>query len=123
MKAVNLAAVRVPLHDGVEEPKRILGGIPHLAGEEDEAGAGGEDGFAVGGMLQDGGGEIAEFEELEKRCGLTAGNDEVRAVGEVVGCSDLAGGRSNAREDACMSMEGSLKGEKSDRRCIRGKGI
>src|SRR6185436_1498302 len=76
LEALLLPAIGIALGRDVDETQRGLVGALHLAGEEDEAGAGAHDGLAPRVEFLEGGHEAPLVEELEQGRALPPGHDE-----------------------------------------------
>jgi hypothetical protein len=110
---VILAAVGVALDGDVEDTEGALGGVFYVAGEQDAAGAGAEDGFStdegVEGVV-----EAGALEVPEEGGGLAAGKDEGVERGELVGFANEDGVRAEESEALGVDVEGTLESENAD---------
>ena len=87
---VDLAAVGVALHDGIERREAALGGIADFAGQQDGSSTGAEDGLGGAEVLQSFK-EIVLVEEAEDGGGFAAGEDQAIDGGELVWLADFDG--------------------------------
>jgi len=85
-----------------------------VRGEEDGAGAGAENGAALGGELADGVEETFFLEELELRGAFAAGEDEGVGMAEIGDGADLEGLHAESLESGGVCGEVALDGEDAD---------
>src|SRR6185295_16989308 len=76
LEGLLLAAVRIALRGDVDESERELGGTLDVPGEQDQPGAGAEDGLARRMELLERRHELPRVQQLEKRRALPPGHDE-----------------------------------------------
>ena len=87
--------------------------VGHVFGEEDAAGAGAEDGFAVNKGIE-GVVEAGALEVLEEGGGLAAGDDEGVEGVELAGLADERGDGSEGGETPSVDVECALQSEDAD---------
>ncbi len=110
---VVLAAVGVALYGGVEYAKAALGRVGDLAGEQDAAGAGAEDGLGVHESVEDVV-EAGTLEVLEKGGGFAAGDDQGIEFGEVFGLANETGDGAELGQALGVDVKSALKSEDTD---------
>jgi hypothetical protein len=116
-RGVDLAAVGISLHCGIEEPQTALRGMAHFTGEQDGAGAGAKDGVRGSEVLKRLE-EVAALQELEDGGGFAAGQDEpvegLSARGEVLGGSYERRNRSGFDKSVGVRRIVTLDGKDAD---------
>ena len=111
-RAFELTAVCVAADRDIENPEAFLSGVPDFAGEKNCARARPERWLDADKLLQ----LLETFfaEELEKRRGLAAGDDEAVDLIELLGLFDEHGFRSELFEPFAMRVKVALQGKDAD---------
>src|SRR5688572_7731633 len=114
LEGLLLATVRIALRSDIDESERELGGTLDVPGEQDQPGAGAEDGLARRVELLERRHELPRVEQLEKGRALSPGHDEAGHLVELTGHPHL--GRVDADPVERLPVEGevSLEREHAD---------
>src|SRR5262245_50657082 len=117
-----LAAVRVALDGDVDEPQGELAGALDVAGENDQPGAGAEQGPAFGVELLERRREVPFLHEVQQRGRLASGDDEAVDVGQLLGLAHLDRLHPAPGESRPVQGEIPLEGEDADAQAAARRG-